>query len=77
MSNPEPSPIRWRQVSEYGLVSQCDRFRIGKYRAVAVPYAAWNGYALLGRYLTADDARRACQEALLRSPDSKEKAPTV
>lgn len=62
------SSITWRQLSAYGLLSTCDRYRIGKAivggKAV---YSAWDGVNLVGRYASASDAKTACER--------KEKAP--
>ncbi len=52
--------IEWRQISAYGLVSACDRYRIGKaiVGGTAV-YSLYNGFDLVGRYPTADSAKKA------------------
>ena len=55
------SSITWRQLSPYGLVSACDRYRIGKAiidgRAV---YSLFDGLDLVGRYASASEAKNAC-----------------
>ena len=52
--------IEFRQLSPYGLVSQCERFRIGKYICDGKPvYAAWDGFECIGRYASAADAKQA------------------
>lgn len=62
--------IEWRQLSPYGLVSTCDRYRIGKAiingRTV---YSLFDGLDLVGRYQTASEAKTAC--------NGQEKAPPV
>jgi len=52
----------WRQLSAYGLVSACDRYRIGKaiVNGTAV-YSLFDGFNLIGRYQTAGDAKSACE----------------
>ena len=60
--------IDWRKISPYGLVSTCDRYRIGKAiidgKAV---YGLWDGFDLVGRYQAASEAKAAC--------NGQEKAP--
>ena len=52
--------IEFRQVSPYGLISQCERFRIGKYICDGKPvYAAWDGFECIGYYASAADAKKA------------------
>ena len=62
------SPIVWRQISPYGLISTCDRYRIGKAivggKAV---YSLFSEFDLIGRYASASEAKNAC--------NGQEKAP--
>jgi hypothetical protein len=52
--------ITWRQISTYGLISACERYRIGKAiingRTV---YSLFDGLDLVGRYPTASEAKTA------------------
>jgi hypothetical protein len=72
--------IKWQKatdrngtVSEYGLVSDDDRFRIGKYVIPAgTVYQAFDGHALIGRYDSGKAAQQACQEAKIATPVSIE-----
>ena len=50
----------WRQLSPYGLVSACERYRIGKaiVGGTAV-YSLYSEFNLVGRYPTADRAKKA------------------
>ena len=55
------SSITWRQLSPYGLVSECERYRIGKaIIAGKVVYNLFDGFDLVGRYPTASEAKTAC-----------------
>ena len=56
------APIVWRQISPYGLISACERYRIGK--AIIngkVVYSLYSEFNLMGRYLTAGEAKQACE----------------
>ena len=62
--------IAWRHLSQYGLISTCDRYRIGKAiiggRAV---YSLYSEFNLVGRYANASEAKAAC-EAHKKAPSS-------
>ena len=53
--------ITWRQLSAYGLISECERYRIGKaiVSGKAV-YSLFAGFDLVGRYPSASEAKDAC-----------------
>jgi hypothetical protein len=54
--------IAWKQLSTYGLISPCERYRIGKAivggKAV---YSLFDGFDLVGRYASAGEAKAACE----------------
>ena len=61
--------IEFRQLSPYGLVSTCDRYRIGKYIIDGkASYAAWDGFECIGRYASAADAKKAAVSAKKEAP---------
>ena len=54
--------IVWRQISPYGLISTCDRYRIGKAIVGGKPvYSLFDGLDLIGRYASASEAKTACE----------------
>lgn len=67
--------IRWKQAlrpdkltpEPYGLISTCENYRIAK---AIMPdrtvYSLFEGKTLLGRYPTADEAKKAAQNASIR-----------
>jgi hypothetical protein len=68
--------IKWRKLSEFGLVSDCDRFRIGKYAIpLGIAYQAFDGNTRLGRYDTSAESIKACQDAKNATPVTDKKTP--
>ena len=61
--------IKWHQATRidgtrepYGLVSECLRFRIGKFIVLGnIVYGLWDGTKLVDWYSSADDAKKKAQ----------------
>ena len=54
--------IVWRQLSPYGLISTCERYRIGKAIINGKPvYSLFSEFDLIGRYASASEAKQACE----------------
>lgn len=61
--------IEFSQVSAYGLISTCERYRIGKYIIHGkASYALWDGFECLGRYASASDAKKAAVSRQKEAP---------
>lgn len=64
--------IKWAILPHrYGLVSDCDQYRIAK---AIVPsgtvYSLYEGHTLVGRYLSADKAKQAAESNRQKNPGS-------
>lgn len=62
-------PVKWTHAirpsgerEHYGLVSECLRFRIGKFVLLGkIVYGLWDGTKLVDWYPSADDAKKMAQ----------------
>ena len=60
--------VKWHKVSDYGLISACETYRIAKQIIPAgTVYSLWAGLNLVGRYPTASEA----MEAAKKKPEDK------